>query len=98
MLFSEKLPSLFALDSLRGDNHVRKARDFFDLEGSDRVVQDVAHVCGVPIEAFDLSHPMLSIYDNRIYYQRDWPCRATPRIKESPGVFERLVVSVEPAA
>jgi hypothetical protein len=31
----------------------------------------VAHIGGVPIEAFDLSHPMLSIYDDRIYNQRD---------------------------
>jgi hypothetical protein len=70
MLFSEKLPSLFALDGLRGNSHVRTDRDFFDLEGSDRMAQDVAHVGGVPIEAFDFVHPMLSIYDDRIYSQR----------------------------
>jgi len=46
---------------------VRTARNLFDLEGSDRVTQDVTHVGGVPIEAFDFSHPMLSIYDDRIY-------------------------------
>src|ERR1039458_1652441 len=50
--------------------HLRTDRDFFDLEGSDRMAQDVAHVGGVPIEAFDFVHPMLSIYDDRIYSQR----------------------------
>src|ERR1039457_6090627 len=45
-------------------------RDFFDREGSDRMAQDVAHVGGVSIEAFDFVHPMLSIYDDRIYSQR----------------------------
>jgi len=41
-----------------------------DLEWSDRVSPDVAHVGGVPIEAFDFGHPMLSIYDRRIYVKR----------------------------
>ena len=52
---------------------MRTARERFDLEGSDRVAQDVAQVGGVPIEAFDVSHLMLSIYDDRIYSQRDIP-------------------------
>jgi hypothetical protein len=38
----------------------------FDLEGSDRVVPYVAHIGGVPIEAFDLSRPCL-LYTTTVY-------------------------------
>jgi len=51
---------------------VRTAHGLFDLEGSDRVVPYVAHIGGVPIEAFDLSRPCLVVYDKRIYSQRDF--------------------------
>jgi hypothetical protein len=37
-----------------------------DLEWSDRVSPDVAHVGGVPIEALDLSHPC-SVYTIVVY-------------------------------
>ena len=52
------------------------ACNLFDLEGGDRVAQDVAHVRGVPIEASDFQPSLLSIYGNRIYSQRNYSCPA----------------------
>ena len=69
MLFSEKLPSLFAFDGLRGKGRVRAAHDRLYLEGRDCVAHDVAHVGDVPIEAFEILHRALSIYAYRIYNQ-----------------------------
>jgi hypothetical protein len=44
---------------VRWDSHVRTPRDLFDIEGSDRVTSDVSNVGRVPIEALDLSHPIV---------------------------------------
>ena len=49
---------------------MRAARDLFDIEGRNRVAQDVAHVGGVPIEAFEVFYHTVSIYDKRIYSKR----------------------------
>jgi hypothetical protein len=38
----------------------------FDLEGSNRVAQNVTHVGIVPIEAFDFCHPNL-VYTDTVY-------------------------------
>ena len=56
------VPSLFPLDSSRGDDEAFAAGNLFDFERRDGVANNVAHV-GVPIEAHDLVQHDSSIYD-----------------------------------